>query len=523
MAAAEDQVKVQLNSSNLALNVKKITEHASYKAFSFEEATAFFRDQRAWTEAGAPAFIFRLSSLRVPGVKEYFSIAMPENPRGCLIQVKENGFVLAAEGNIFVTYPSPEAAVGVVLQASNKRRIMAHAHYRDAYKTTEDIRRNFEDWARLGYIFSPSQKGGEGVFELTTTVCLLDNAVAGKRKFPSYFWIRPSFNGYERLTGDKQVRSQHATLEEVIQLVHDLPVAELVKAAESNAENTACDLIVKYGAHPEQVLGSGETVLMRAITRWSSDSVDLLINYGANVLAAAAFVPRSACGANLKPYCLVLAEQRDNPTILASVTSALQARRRSDLPEQGQQKQQQQQQQAQQRQHSHPPIHFQFGQESREKGDKEDPYQAIPKPNHVLPAFTEEEIAFVNQYIEKTRSEYQMLLSRPEFLQPSVLSLLQSQRAAFEKQITEITCTAFTLDIMRNPVMAEDGHTYELKSLEEYLTKKECVTAEGECPKSPVNTKSISRGRLVQNMGTRKIIEGFIEAGKAFQKKAEHR
>ncbi|CAF5013749.1 unnamed protein product, partial [Rotaria socialis] len=68
------------------------------------------------------------------------------------------------------------------------------------------------------------------------------------------------------------------------------------------------------------------------------------------------------------------------------------------------------------------------------------------------------------------------------------------------KALDDAVSCPITLSLFRDPVVAQDGHTYERAAIEEWIRKNGT---------SPITNKQISLEHLVPNYAIKKIVEQF--------------
>ena len=89
----------------------------------------------------------------------------------------------------------------------------------------------------------------------------------------------------------------------------------------------------------------------------------------------------------------------------------------------------------------------------------------------------------------------------PKGLDAARASSLSDQRA--ERVIPDALTCSISLDIMQDPVMACDGHTYERAAIEAWLSAS---------PTSPKTGEVLESTTLIPNHSVRQLIDAFHQA-----------
>eukprot|EP01117_Protostelium_nocturnum_P001361 TRINITY_DN11674_c0_g1_i1.p1 TRINITY_DN11674_c0_g1~~TRINITY_DN11674_c0_g1_i1.p1 ORF type:complete len:253 (-),score=70.23 TRINITY_DN11674_c0_g1_i1:8-766(-) len=82
------------------------------------------------------------------------------------------------------------------------------------------------------------------------------------------------------------------------------------------------------------------------------------------------------------------------------------------------------------------------------------------------------------------------------------------------KQIPDVFLCPITQEIMKEPVMASDGHTYEKEAIEEWFGRKKRKST------SPLTGAPLKDRKLVPNYGIKKMIQSFHDENNNNQHKA---
>eukprot|EP01090_Pellita_catalonica_P018752 TRINITY_DN6156_c0_g1_i1.p1 TRINITY_DN6156_c0_g1~~TRINITY_DN6156_c0_g1_i1.p1 ORF type:complete len:750 (+),score=175.71 TRINITY_DN6156_c0_g1_i1:2062-4311(+) len=112
---------------------------------------------------------------------------------------------------------------------------------------------------------------------------------------------------------------------------------------------------------------------------------------------------------------------------------------------------------------------------------------------------TEKEVAAKKQ---QEKDEEEAKKQEEEEKEESEEKIEEQKKADAEQEIPEEFCCPITQDIMTDPVIAEDGHTYERKSIKEWVDKHGT---------SPMTREKISKDILIVNRVLRSQIETFQE------------
>ena len=109
---------------------------------------------------------------------------------------------------------------------------------------------------------------------------------------------------------------------------------------------------------------------------------------------------------------------------------------------------------------------------------------------------------FVSPLVQETAYSFTMTPDTPpKGLDAARASSLSDQRA--ERVIPDALTCSISLDIMQDPVMACDGHTYERAAIEAWLSAS---------PTSPKTGEVLESTTLIPNHSVRQLIDAFHQA-----------
>jgi hypothetical protein len=91
---------------------------------------------------------------------------------------------------------------------------------------------------------------------------------------------------------------------------------------------------------------------------------------------------------------------------------------------------------------------------------------------------------------------------------PPLTTVTASELAEIGLNLPPEYCCPITQQMMSEPVVAADGHTYERSAIENWISQ--CVS-EGKVPLSPFTGLRLGRGSLLPNHALRNAIESFVE------------
>lgn len=76
------------------------------------------------------------------------------------------------------------------------------------------------------------------------------------------------------------------------------------------------------------------------------------------------------------------------------------------------------------------------------------------------------------------------------------------KRKVFDDEIEQSLCCPITFEIMKDPVIAVDGHTYERKAIEKWVREKK---------ESPVTRQPMTSATLIPNLTVKHLIVEFAK------------
>eukprot|EP00210_Caulerpa_lentillifera_P006977 g6672.t1 len=77
------------------------------------------------------------------------------------------------------------------------------------------------------------------------------------------------------------------------------------------------------------------------------------------------------------------------------------------------------------------------------------------------------------------------------------VEIAERKLQSLQAELDHCICCPITMDVMKDPVIAADGYTYERKSIEQWLRQKK---------ESPVTRQPISSSALIPNMAIKHLI-----------------
>ncbi|KAK9806977.1 hypothetical protein WJX72_009234 [[Myrmecia] bisecta] len=77
--------------------------------------------------------------------------------------------------------------------------------------------------------------------------------------------------------------------------------------------------------------------------------------------------------------------------------------------------------------------------------------------------------------------------------------------ARLRQELGEEMCCPITQELMRDPVIAEDGHTYDRAAMEQWLSKHDT---------SPMTNEALTSKALFPNLIVRRLIASHVASGR---------
>lgn len=78
--------------------------------------------------------------------------------------------------------------------------------------------------------------------------------------------------------------------------------------------------------------------------------------------------------------------------------------------------------------------------------------------------------------------------------------LAEENKKIFEVEVEQSLCCPITFELMKDPVIAADGHTYEREAIEQWIHEKNA---------SPITGQPLTSSSLVPNLSIKHIIDQF--------------